>query len=676
MDLSVEQLKQLIVLIPLLPLMGATINGLFGYRLPRGLVSAIACSAVMAAFACAILVFCGLLQEGAPPAFNVHLFQWMASGMLNVSAQLSVDHLSGIMILVITGVGSLIHLYSVGYMSHEPALARYFAYLNLFSCAMLILVLGDSLPVMFVGWEGVGLCSYLLIGFWYTDAHKASAGKKAFVVNRIGDFGFIVAMMVLLRYTGFLDFRALAAAAAAGNISTTVATAVCLMLILGASGKSAQIPLYVWLPDAMAGPTPVSALIHAATMVTAGVYMSARLGFLFQLAPIAMVTMACIGAATALFAATIGTVQNDIKKVLAYSTVSQLGFMFIAAGVGAYAVALFHVVTHAFFKACLFLGSGSVIHGMSGEQDMRQMGGLRHKMPITFYTFLIATLAITGFPFLSGFISKDAILWNAFSAGMGEHAAVFGNLGQVLWAVGVLAAGFTSFYMWRLVFLTFFSGKLRAAPEVAHHVHESPLSMTFPLVVLALLSIGGGALGWPHIFGGHDWLSDWLAPVVGVGPAPEGHYTALELSLMAASTAVALVAFGLAWAFYARQINPVTHRLASEGPSSWFYERVLHMWHIDELYETVIVQPAVWLSKVVLYEGLDRRIIDGAVNLVGWFARTIGFIGQLFQSGNIQRYLAIFAVGLAIILYGWLTPTHDDAPIAAEAALEAPAGGK
>ena len=657
MDLSVEQIKQLIALIPLFPLLGAAVNGCFGHRLPRTLVSFIACATVLLSFGCAATAFTFLCNESAP-AVSTTLFTWMNTGAVALDVRFAVDHLSGIMICVVTGVGFLIHLYSVGYMSHEPALARYFAYLNLFTFAMLVLVLGDSLPVMFVGWEGVGLCSYLLIGFWYTDNDKASAGKKAFVVNRIGDFGFLCAMMILLRYVGDLNFPGLAAAAAAGQISTGVATAACLLLVLGATGKSAQIPLYTWLPDAMAGPTPVSALIHAATMVTAGLYLTARLSFLFHLAPLAMLTLASIGAVTALFAASIGTAQNDIKKVLAYSTVSQLGFMFIAAGVGAYAMALFHVVTHAFFKACLFLGAGSVIHGMGGEQDMRQMGGLWRKMPVTFATFFVATLAITGFPFLSGFISKDAILWHAFNAGEGPYAEVFGLWGKGFWALGLLAAGFTSFYMWRLVFLTFFSGRLRAPADVRHRVHESSATMTVPLIILAALAVGAGAIGWPPALGGSEWIARWLQPVV--GPLPElaggGEHLGLELGLMGISTAVAGAGFVVAYLLYARTVHPLTHRFASESPWSWWYERVLHKWHVDELYDAVVVRPTLWVSRVVLYEIFDRLVIDKVVNGVGWFARSVGFLGQLFQSGNIQRYLAIFAMGLAVLLYGWLTP--------------------
>jgi NADH-quinone oxidoreductase subunit L len=549
---------------------------------------------------------------------------------------------------------------------------------------MLTLVLGDSLPLMFLGWEGVGLCSYLLIGFWYTDIDKAVAGKKAFITNRIGDFGFLVAMMLLFRHTGTLEFAGIEEAIGADSISVFLATAICLMLFLGATGKSAQLPLYVWLPDAMAGPTPVSALIHAATMVTAGVYMVARMSFLYSMAPVAMLTVAGIGAATALFAATIGVAQNDIKKVLAYSTVSQLGFMFVAAGLGAYAVAIFHLVTHAFFKACLFLGSGSVIHGMGGEQDIRQMGGLWHKQPWTFATFLVATLAITGvpIPFLSGFISKDAILWNAFMAGAegSRYAEVFGGVARVIWAVAAIAAIFTAFYMWRLVFLTFFSGSTRASKEVADHVHESPFSMTMPLVVLALLSIFGGALGWPHLLLGHDWIVGWLAPVVGDSPLAGGDHVPLEWTLIITVTGAALVfGFGLAYVLYAKKVHPVTATLATASPWRWIYLRLLNKWHVDELYDSTVIGPIDWGSRVILYQGIDKRIIDGAVNFVGWVARSVGFVAQLFHSGNIQRYLAIFAIGLAILLWSYFLPLSGGepppAPDARPAAAAAPLGG-
>jgi NADH-quinone oxidoreductase subunit L len=684
MNPTIEAIAPWIPLIPLLPLAGAAVNGLFGHRLPRPLVTLVACGSVLISLSLSAWAVWGLWQlrlgGTVDPVISSTLYTWIASGNLSIDLTFSVDVLSGVMILVVTGVGFLIHVYSVGYMAHDLGYARYFSFLNLFMFAMLTLVLGASLPVMFLGWEGVGLCSYLLIGFWFTDLEKAIAGKKAFITNRIGDFGFIIAMMLLFRYVGTLSIDGIERAASAGTISTALATAVCLMLFLGATGKSAQLPLYVWLPDAMAGPTPVSALIHAATMVTAGVYMVARMGFLYSMAPVAMLTVAGVGAATALFAATIGVAQNDIKKVLAYSTVSQLGFMFIAAGLGAYAIAIFHLATHAFFKACLFLGSGSVIHGMSGEQDIRQMGGLWKKMPWTAWTFLFATLAITGFPLTAGFISKDAILWNAFMAGAegARYAAVFGAAAKVIWLTGVCAAGFTAFYMWRLVFLTFFSGNLRAKGEVAAHVHESPASMTLPLVVLAALSLVGGALGWPHLLGGHEGIVQWLAAVVGPSPLPAGEHVGLELVNIGTSVGVALGGFLLAFSLYARGQSPRTTTLATVNPWRWVHLRLLNKWHVDELYEATVIRPIQWGSRVLLYEGVDKRVIDASVNLVGWLARSLGFLVQLFQSGNIQRYLAIFTVGLAILLWGYLLPlgqrTANGGVAAPTAAAPAPEG--
>ena len=648
--------EQCLSLAVLLPLLGASFNGLWGHRLPRLLVSWVACGTVLSAFALGLYLL-GLLSAGeGTEQIRVQLFEWIPLATHSIHVAFNADHLSIVMMLVITGVGFLIHLYSVGYMSHDPAFARYFAYLNLFTFAMLILVLGDSLPIMFVGWEGVGLCSYLLIGFWYKDIEKSKAGKKAFVVNRIGDFGFILAMLIIFRELGTLEFSGIKEAALGGQISVAVATAVGLLLLLGAAGKSAQVPLYVWLPDAMAGPTPVSALIHAATMVTAGVYMSARLHFVFTLSPVAMLTMASIGAITALFAATIGLVQNDIKKVLAYSTVSQLGFMFIAAGVGAYAAAVFHLVTHAFFKACLFLGSGSVIHAMSDEQDMREMGGLWRKLPITFATFGIATLAIVGFPFLSGFISKDAILWSAFSADAGSFSSTFAPYAKIIWGTGVAAAALTAFYMSRLVFLTFFSGSLRAKPEVAVHVHESPWTMTLPLIVLALLSIIAGVGDWPHVLGGHNTFTQWLVPAVGTGTGVSGDHARTEYILMTVATLIALSSFALAFVLYAKKIHPALGRFTEKGFGQWLHIRLFEKWHIDELYEVTVLKPLEWTSRLVLFEGLDKRIIDGLVNLTGWFARHIGILGQLFHNGNIQRYLAIFVIAAALLLYGWLTP--------------------
>jgi NADH-quinone oxidoreductase subunit L len=676
MDASMQPL---IPLIPLLPLLGAALNGFFGHRLPRWLVTLVALGTVLGAFIISVMGVVELSQMPEGRTLVSDGYRWMQAGSLSVDVRLVIDRLSAVMIMVVTGVGFLIHLYSVGYMSHDPGYSRYFAYLNLFMFAMLVLVLGDSLPLLFVGWEGVGLCSYLLIGFWYTDSDKASAGKKAFIVNRIGDFGFLVAMGLLLRYGGTLNIVALKsviagnAAWATGGALNAIAIAAALLLVLGATGKSAQIPLYIWLPDAMAGPTPVSALIHAATMVTAGVYLTARMSFLFVQAPVAMLTLATIGAVTALFAASIGLVQNDIKKVLAYSTVSQLGFMFIAAGVGAYAIAVFHLVTHAFFKACLFLGSGSVIHGMSGEQDMRQMGGLHKKMPITSWTFIIATLAITGFPLLSGFISKDAILWNAFTADAGEHAHAFATAAKIIWALGVTAAGFTAFYMWRLVFMTFFSGKLRASDDVAHHVHESPWTMWVPLVLLAAASIVGGALAWPPFLGGHEWLANtWLTPVVGAGPAPEGHFVVLEWSLVLVSTVVAAIGFTFAYVLYAKAISPTTNKLASERPWSWLHARLYDKWHVDELYQAVVVRPLNWTSRVVLSDIIDKNIIDGLVNLVGYVARTVGVFVQVLQTGNIQRYIAIFAIALAVLIMGWVMPTRSVSVTPPVAAVVAP----
>ncbi|MEE8409803.1 MAG: NADH-quinone oxidoreductase subunit L [Myxococcota bacterium] len=661
-----QTIEPLIPLIPLLPLAGAMLNGLVGHRLPRPVVSTLACGTVFVSFVIACYAAVLMWQAEGAIRFSSTLYTWIQSGNLNIDVTFTIDRLSGVMILVITGVGFLIHVYSIGYMAHEPALARYFAYLNLFTFAMLVLVLGNSLPLMFVGWEGVGLCSYLLIGFWYTDSQKAKAGKKAFVVNRIGDFGFIIAMLLLFRFAGTLHFDGIRAAAGAGTISAGLATGVCLMLLLGAAGKSAQLPLFVWLPDAMAGPTPVSALIHAATMVTAGVYLVVRLGFLYNLAPIAMLTVATMGALTALFAATIATAQNDIKKVLAYSTVSQLGFMFIAAGVGAYAIAIFHLVTHAFFKACLFLGSGSVIHGMSGEQDIRQMGGLRKQMKITYWTFVAATMAITGFPLTAGFMSKDAILWNALAAGHGVYADVFGVWAKLIWFTGAIAALLTSFYMWRLVFLTFHSGELRARDDVKagmSAIHESPFSMTLPLIILGALSlIGGLVLGVAapiaHLF--HlpsEWIVDWLRPSVGASPVAAVHAVGLEWGLMGTSVLIFFVGLFSAGVLYFNRIHPFAKTFASERPWRWLYVRLINKWHVDELYEATLIRPIHWGSKVLLYEGLDKRIIDGTVNLVGWFVRSIGYLGQVFHTGNIQRYIAIFAIALAIMLYGWLTPS-------------------
>lgn len=666
MDPGVVLIQQLLLYVIALPLFGALINGLVGHRLPRGFVGLVACAAPLAAFGCAGRILWGLHTlsltaatgfVGGAPAVGVTAFQWLSLGAVHIDVRLCADPLSAVMMLIITGVGSLIHIYSLGYMAHEPSLARYFAYLNLFLAAMLVLVLADSLPVMFVGWEGVGLVSYLLIGFSFLDADKVLAGTKAFIVNRIGDVGFICAMLVLARFVHDLTFTGLATAAASQSITQPVATAVCLLLVLGVTGKSAQIPLYVWLPDAMAGPTPVSALIHAATMVTAGAYLVARLGFLFALAPLAMLVLAWIGALSALVAASIATVQNDIKKVLAYSTVSQLGFMMMAAGVGAHNAAMLHVLTHAFFKACLFLGAGCVIHALAGEQDLRQMGGLRTKMPVTCISMFLASLAISGAPGFSGFVSKDAILASVLSAGSGAHADVFGATAYGLWAMGVAAAGLTSFYIWRLWFLTFFSGAPRAA-TAGVIVHEAPAVMRWPLMLLAVLATISGSLSWPAGLGGHDYFGGWL------GLQAFGHeaFVGAEWFSMGITTGVAALGFLLALFLYARRINPVTHRLASGGLWRGVYTGGLNGWYIDAIYDALIVRPWVWVSRVVLFEGIERRVVDGAVDALALCVRSVGFLGQLFHNGNVQRYLAIFIVGLSVMLYGWLTPKVHTAP--------------
>src|SRR5947209_11455022 len=490
-------------LIPALPLAGFLLNGLFGARLGKAFVTAVA---LVASGGAAVAGTIAAVQYHAAHPHSERfvnvVYSWIASGNVGADFAFQLDPLSVVMLMVVTWVGFLIHLYSVGYMGHESGYWRYFAYLNLFLSEMLVLILGSSYLLMFVGWEGVGLCSYLLIGFYYTTDFAPAAGKKAFVVNRIGDFGFLIAMFLMFAYFGSVDFAKVSQIAAGGGVEHWLLTAICLLLFLGACGKSAQIPLYVWLPDAMAGPTPVSALIHAATMVTAGVYMVARSNALYRQSVTAMMVVATIGALTALFAATIGIRQWDIKKVLAYSTVSQLGFMFIGVGVGAYTAGVFHLVTHAFFKACLFLGSGSVIHAMGGEQDIRKMGGLRSKIPITYWTFLIATIAIAGFPPFAGFFSKDEILGSALSTPYLPAGARW-----LVWILGTLAALGTAYYMFRLVFLTFFGG-FRGTDEQEHHVHESPWTMTLPLIVLAALSaVGGLALAWRHT------LAEWLAPI-------------------------------------------------------------------------------------------------------------------------------------------------------------------
>ena len=645
-----------LALIPLLPLLGALLNGLLGRFTNARISGALATAAIGGSFAAALWLFMRfqlLPEEGR--RILVSYGTWIQAGPLNLDWSLLLDPLSLLYALFVSGVATLIHLYSIGYMGQEPSFARYFAYLNLFSFAMLMLVLGGNYLVMFLGWEGVGLCSYLLIGFWFGDAEKASAGKKAFVVNRIGDFGFLLGLFLLFSQLGSLDFGELAGRAAGLPVGHWLPTAACLLLFLGAAGKSAQIPLYVWLPDAMAGPTPVSALIHAATMVTAGLYMVARSHFLFDLAPAALMTVAVVGAATALFAATIGVAQTDIKKVLAYSTVSQLGYMFLAMGVGAYSAGLFHVLTHAFFKALLFLGAGAVIHAMHrvyhevhdhqrDPQDMRNMGGLKKRLPITYWTFWVATVAIAGFPPFAGFFSKDEILWRAFASGHWP-----------LWLMGLAAAGLTSFYMFRLLFLTF-HGQYKGGEAEAAHFRENPLVMTLPLLVLALLSAVAGFWGLPHFLDfAHlgNRFDEFLAPVFHSGSdlalrheLGETGNAGLEALLAAASVAVA--ALGLLQARRWYLLKPELARQAvARHPR--LHRRLLNKWYVDEAYEALVVRPVAAIceacSRVV-----DGALIEGAVNGLAASCVAAGQVLKRAQSGRLAHYLAAMALGLTLLL--------------------------
>ena len=626
----------------LLPLVGVLFHTFLGPRVGRRAVSLFGPGVVGAAFVIAVVAFVQLLGRGEGGALVDRMFPWIEAGHLQVFATLRFDALSAVMTLIVTGVGFLIHVYSAGYMAHDEDVVRYFLYLNLFMLSMLLLVLSDSILLFFVGWEGVGLCSYLLIGFWYEKDENASAGKKAFIVNRVGDAGFLLGLMLLFWSLGAqgvwtLDFGGFREHAA--EISPGIATAAALLLFVGATGKSAQIPLYVWLPDAMAGPTPVSALIHAATMVTAGVYMIARMSFLYEMTPFALHVVAAIGATTAVFAATIGLVQNDIKKVLAYSTVSQLGYMFLAMGVGAYASGIFHLMTHAFFKGLLFLGAGSVIHGMSGEQDIRKMGGLREKMPTTFLTFAIACAAIAGVPLFSGFFSKDAILFHAFTSPNGS---------PVLWAMGVTGAVLTAFYMFRLLFLTFF-GECRADHHVAEHVHESPASMTVPLAILAVLSLVGGSVGLPEGWLWGDRFAEFLAPVVGHGPHAEHAGAALEHLLMGASIVAAFTGIFTAYLFYLRSPE-IPVRLAHRFRGA--YQTLLNKYWVDELYDATVIRFTVG-SANFFWKLVDVLLIDGAVNGVGVFVSTQSAIWRRIQTGNVQQYALTFLIGV-IALVGYL----------------------
>jgi NADH-quinone oxidoreductase subunit L len=629
-----------------LPLAGFLINGLLGRSIRReGLVGAIGSATVGLSFAVACSIFFQML--GSPVEERSHvvtLFPWISAGGLSTAFAYQVDQLSIMMMLIVTGVGFLIHVYSIGYMHGDPGFWRFFAYLNLFIFAMLNLIMADNFLLMFLGWEGVGLCSYLLIGFWYDRKFEkgttGDAAKKAFIVNRIGDAGFLTGMFLIFDTFGSLQFNTVFVQAGATEIGTTVAFWIALSLFIGATGKSAQIPLFVWLPDAMAGPTPVSALIHAATMVTAGVYMVARCSMLFALAPAVLTIVAVVGAATALFAATIGLVQTDIKKVLAYSTVSQLGYMFLALGVGAFAAGLFHVLTHAFFKALLFLGSGAVIHAMHDEQDIRKMGGLKAHLPITYRTFLIGAIAIAGIPPLSGFVSKDEILWKAFSGGYWP-----------LWLLGLIGAGLTAFYMFRLVSLTF-EGKPRW--EHGTHPHEAPLTMTIPLMILAVLSVAGGAIGWPASLGGGNAIEHWLEPVFerAAMKLPMGAHGVepVEFLLMVLSVLVALTGILLARRWYLRTPE-VPAALAERYPR--LYGMLLNKYSVDEAYDAVVVRPTLNGSEKLLWKGLDVGVIDWLVNALPKAVGLLSGMVRRVQTGVAQSYAVIFLLGVVSIL-AWL----------------------
>ncbi len=634
-------------LLPLLPLAGFLCNGTLGRRLPKSIVTLVALLASGAAFA-QVLWIASRWSTLALPHVESFAAPWIAVTGLQVQFSFLLDPLTLIMLLVVTGVGFLIHLYSAGYMADEDGYWRFFAYLNLFLFFMLTLVLAENFLLLFVGWEGVGLASYLLIGFYFGKNSAADAGKKAFIVNRIGDFGFLLAIFLLLAHFGSLSFSTVFAAIAAHPAMQGGAlTAIALLLVLGATGKSAQIPLYIWLPDAMEGPTPVSALIHAATMVTAGIYMVARTHVLFARSPLALGVVACIGAATALLAATIGLVQTDIKRVLAYSTVSQLGYMFLACGVAAYSSAIFHLVTHAFFKALLFLAAGSVIHALGGEQDLRVMGGLRSKIPVTFWTMTAAVFAICGFFPFAGFFSKDAILFAAFNSTV-LHSF---QLGRLLWLVGLITAGLTSFYMFRLWYLAFFGTPRydeHHAGHGGHGVHESPWVMLLPLVVLAILSLTGGWMGWPEALGGHDYFAHFLDPVFGSADALAPAANAgLERTLAAVSMLVALLGWFVADTLYRRKPQLAVNMAER---CSGLHRLVLNKFWVDEIYGALVVRPLLAMARVALGAGVESIAIDGANTAAACGASSLSTFVRRMQSGNIRSYAGWLALGAAALL--------------------------
>src|SRR5271157_970607 len=649
-------------LIPAFPAVGFLINGFLGKKLPKAVVSWVACLALFASFVVSVTILFQFFQ--LPPEeriFERDIFNWITAGEFNATVGFRIDPLSIIMCLVVTGVGFLIHVYSVGYMHDDEGYPRYFTYLNLFVFMMLILVTANNILLMFVGWEGVGLCSYLLLGFWFRKDSASNAGKKAFIVNRIGDYGFLLGIFTLFVTLGAQGVWTLNYGEIQKNahlLGASAATLITLLFFIGATGKSAQLPLYVWLPDAMEGPTPVSSLIHAATMVTAGVYMIARLNFLYVMAPTTMFIVALVGLLTALFAATIGCAQYDIKRVLAYSTVSQLGYMFVGVGVGAFSAGIFHLMTHAFFKGLLFLGAGSVMHAMSGELDMRKMGGLRKKIPITFWTFLIACIAIAGIFPLSGFFSKDEILGKAYL-----------SQGALFWIIGAVTAGLTAFYMFRMLFRTFF-GECRASEEVKHHIHESPKVMTIPLMILAVLSVIGGYVGVPHILGGANRIEQFLEPVFGgagehaVEAAHTGGWNiiskafasaggteeaSVEMTLMVLSVVIAFIGIYIAYRLYIK--NPALPK-SFVTRFSGLHRAVYNKYFVDEIYGVVFVRGLLGLGTV-MKNFFDEIVIDGSINSVAAILRWCGSLLRLLQAGYVQGYAFAMIVG-AIIVIGYL----------------------
>ncbi|MCU0415892.1 MAG: NADH-quinone oxidoreductase subunit L [Cytophagaceae bacterium] len=628
-------MKDFVWLIPTLPLAGFLILSLFKSFIPKGLSGYLATLAVVSSFIVVLNWFIPALRGELTP-FTWVAWDWINLGKYHLNFAFQIDVLSIWFMAIITGIGSLIHLYSIAYMHDDDGITRYFSYLNLFIFSMLILVMGSNFVVLFAGWEGVGLCSYLLIGFWFKNNAYNDAAKKAFIMNRIGDLGFLLGMLLLFMHVGSLDYTTvLEQAPQVFHKNAGLITVITLLLFVGATGKSAQVPLYTWLPDAMAGPTPVSALIHAATMVTAGIYMITRTNILFDLAPITLDIVYYIGTATAILAALIGLTQNDIKKVLAYSTVSQLGFMFMALGMGAYSIAVFHVTTHAFFKALLFLGSGSVIHAMGGEQDIRYMGGLRHKLPITFITFLIGTLAIAGIPPLAGFFSKDAILAVAF-----EHSPIY-------WGIGVFAALLTTFYMFRMFFLTFF-GSFRGSDKQKEHLHESPLLMTLPLAVLALLSFGGGFINIPHVFGGHQWFSHYLnqkslVPLLGESSIS----VTTEYILMAIALILVMATILFTYISYVKKHNIPS---ADNSESTTLgYKLSYNKFYIDEIYHSIIVKP-LHIASDTVFSFIEKYILDGIVKSIGLGVQKAGSGIRHIQSGSTNTYALFMILGVALVI--------------------------